>query len=319
VKNSGPRLAPGQKTQLKAAAKRERVLREAGELGMRLAENTDSGVVEYETKEPSPSLAPTLALHPLCALFPRLEGAKRDELVEDIRRHGQLEPGTLYEGKILDGANRFYACMATDRKFRARQYDGDDPLGFVLAQNYRRRHLTAAQRRQFRQGVIKLHPKMSDRVIGELLGVDGKTIAADRAALGGTAENSAVEKRIGRDGKARRRPAPKPRQPVGPSRQITYVPPAPEPPPTVRNQPEISADVDLTDTAERLAEIPDDPRDETGCNLGFALPNASASIADRLYRKFGPEKFLAVLGAMQRLADHPAHRGDFAPFRKTIQ
>ena len=52
---------------------------------------------------------------------------------------------------------------------------------------------------------------MSNRLLAELLGVDNKTIAADRAALERTAEFSAVEKRTGIDGKTRKQPAKKPK------------------------------------------------------------------------------------------------------------
>jgi hypothetical protein len=100
----------------RAPKDRERVLREAEQLGLRV--NADEGVTEYETIGPDGE--PTLALHPLCALFPRMEGPELEEFAEDIRRNGQREPGTLYQSKIIDGGNRFQGCRITGRKFRAR-------------------------------------------------------------------------------------------------------------------------------------------------------------------------------------------------------
>jgi hypothetical protein len=51
---------------------------------------------------------------------------------------------------------------------------------------------------------IAAHPEKSDRAIAAAIGVDSKTVAKARKA---TAEKSAVAKRIGRDGRARKLPA----------------------------------------------------------------------------------------------------------------
>jgi hypothetical protein len=286
-------------------------------------------VTEYETTGPDGE--PTLALHPLCALFPRMKGAELEELAEDIRRNGQREPGTLYQSKIIDGGNRFEGCRIAGRKFRAREYKGDDPLGFVLATNYRRRHLTLEQRRQFRQGVIKLYPDKSDRALGELLGVDHKTIAADRAALEQTGEISPVERRTGLDGKARQQPAPKPPRPIGvkidkvtvdpaitaagidrvnamlkrPPIAHDYVPP-PEPTAPIPNQQEISARVDLARSisAERLAQIPEQPDDDYG-SLSFRVPADPKRMAKCILDKVGHQRASEVLDALAALLAPP--------------
>src|ERR1700726_4036552 len=50
---------------------------------------------------------------------------------------------------------------------------------------------------------VAAHPEKSDRTIAREIGVSDKTVAAARKA---TAEKSAVAKRIGRDGKARKLP-----------------------------------------------------------------------------------------------------------------
>jgi hypothetical protein len=55
----------------------------------------------------------------------------------------------------------------------------------------------------FAAKAIAAHPEKSDRAIAAAIGVDAKTVAKARKA---TAEKSAVAKRIGRDGKARKLP-----------------------------------------------------------------------------------------------------------------
>ncbi len=57
--------------------------------------------------------------------------------------------------------------------------------------------------RVFAARAVAAHPEKSDRAIAAAIGVDPKTVAKARKA---TAEKSAVAKRIGRDGKARRLP-----------------------------------------------------------------------------------------------------------------
>lgn len=84
--------------------------------------------------------------HRLSQLFPLLEGGEFDELVEDVRRHGVREAIWLYEEKILDGRNRQRAAAVAGFPCPTRTYDGDDPLGFVISLNLKRRHLDTSQR-----------------------------------------------------------------------------------------------------------------------------------------------------------------------------
>lgn len=84
--------------------------------------------------------------HPLATIFPMMEGAEFEALVADIREHGVREPAILFEDMILDGRNRHKASVAAGAECPFRQYEGTDPLGFVLSHNLHRRHLNEAQR-----------------------------------------------------------------------------------------------------------------------------------------------------------------------------
>ena len=50
------------------------------------------------------------AFHPICLLFPEMSPEEIQELATDIKAKGLLHPIILYEGKILDGRNRYLTC-----------------------------------------------------------------------------------------------------------------------------------------------------------------------------------------------------------------
>ena len=88
----------------------------------------------------------TLPIHPFAELFPPLEGAALDALVADIKVNGLLNPVILFEDMVLDGRNRLRACEIAGVVPRYEVYEGDNPLGFVVSLNIKRRHLEAGQR-----------------------------------------------------------------------------------------------------------------------------------------------------------------------------
>lgn len=87
-------------------------------------------------------------LHPVCNIFPPLDERELNELAEDIKANGLLDPVILYDDKILDGRNRQEACRRAGVPLRTIEWvdPGCGPTAWVVARNLKRRHLTTQER-----------------------------------------------------------------------------------------------------------------------------------------------------------------------------
>lgn len=94
--------------------------------------------------------------HEYANLFPWIEGAAFQELKADIAKNGVLEPIVFLDGAILDGRNRYVAARELGIEYPRVEYEGDDPLGFVIAKNLARRHLSESQRGMVAAKLAKL-------------------------------------------------------------------------------------------------------------------------------------------------------------------
>jgi ParB-like chromosome segregation protein Spo0J len=151
-----------------------------------------------------------LKFHPLSKLGgPLMEGAEFDELVADIKKNGLLKPIAVFDGKILDGRNRYRACIAAGVHLVTDDIDGwiDDPAAYVISANIHRRHLTPEQKRDLLVELVKASPEKSDRTLAKEAGTTHPTIAKARKQAEATGKALPVEKRTGADGKARKQPA----------------------------------------------------------------------------------------------------------------
>ena len=84
--------------------------------------------------------------HELANLFPMMEQSQYEDLVADIKENGLIESIILHEGKILDGRNRYNACIDSNVVPNFVEYEGEDALSYVISLNLNRRHLNESQR-----------------------------------------------------------------------------------------------------------------------------------------------------------------------------
>lgn len=90
--------------------------------------------------------AVSLPYHPLANLFPLIEGSEFDELVASIKANGQRRAVVTLDGMILDGRNRYRACLAAGVLPIIEPFTGSNPIAFVVDENVHRRHLNESQR-----------------------------------------------------------------------------------------------------------------------------------------------------------------------------
>jgi len=76
-----------------------------------------------------------------------LEGEGYEEFRADIACNGQIEPIWTHQGKIIDGRNRYRACMDLGITPHFKEWSGNGSLvAFVVSLNVMRRNLTSQQR-----------------------------------------------------------------------------------------------------------------------------------------------------------------------------
>jgi hypothetical protein len=166
------------------------------------------------TAATTPDASPELSFHPLADLFPLMEGAEFDALVADIKTRGLCERIIVYDGAILDGRNRYRACLAAGVKPTIERYEKGcpelkDPVVWVISRNIHRRHLKREDKIRILAELVAAQPEKSDRKLAKEAGVSHPTIAKARRGAEATGKALPVAKRVGADGKARKQPAKK--------------------------------------------------------------------------------------------------------------
>lgn len=130
-------------------------------------------------------------LHPLCTLFPRIDGDDFNSLVSDIKLNGLRNPIITHDGMILDGGNRYRACIEAGIAPIFSIYSGESVVDFVLSANLHRRHMTPGQRAAI---VASTQDWSKAQAVGQPGKVSGKiarlNTRADRAAVSGVGDGT---------------------------------------------------------------------------------------------------------------------------------
>jgi len=140
--------------------------------------------------------------HPLAEIFPPMAEGPFGKLKQDIYANGLREPIIIYKGMILDGRGRSRACVELGIEPTFREYEGNDPLGFVISMNVHRRHLNESQRAMIaaklanpQWGGDRTKPQICGLTHGqaaELLSVSQRQVEYASALLNAQAEGRVV-------------------------------------------------------------------------------------------------------------------------------
>ncbi len=207
----------------------------------------------------------TLKRHPLSMIWRDIPDDEFDTLKEGIRRRGLQHPNnviTLFEGLVLDGWHRYTACRELDLldALDVYEFDGPDPVAYVVNMNATRRHLTAGQRATMTAlaycsqwasggrprnpapgaGFSEDHPVTTQKM-AETAGVSERTMRqGQRVVRAGKEEEVLSGSRSLKEADASLGPPPPP-----PSKASPALPPKPKPP----------ADLEDDTTQEELAAL----------------------------------------------------------------
>jgi len=85
--------------------------------------------------------------HEAANIFPMMQDIEYKQLCADIKANGLLESIVMYENQILDGRNRYEACIECGIEPQYRQWNGKgNVIDFVVSMNMSRRHLNSGQK-----------------------------------------------------------------------------------------------------------------------------------------------------------------------------
>lgn len=105
--------------------------------------------------------------HPAAAIFPLLDATDLEQLADSIAKNGQRKPIVLLDGQIVDGRNRYRACIQAGVKPVTEVYDpkvhGTNVLHFILDHNLYRRHLTVSQRAMIAAETLKMLQQQAEQ------------------------------------------------------------------------------------------------------------------------------------------------------------
>jgi hypothetical protein len=164
-----------------------------------------------------------LEFHESLKDIPLMPLHERDALADDIAKHKQLFPIILLGGKIIDGRNRYLACLSRNIEPKTIELNPVDTGSFIASANYFRKHWTTQERSHFAammslsseignpetsvetnapNGAIRgVEPQITQEKAAEVMGVSRRSVQRAKSKIKGTDKKTAskVSKQQGVD------------------------------------------------------------------------------------------------------------------------
>ena len=201
-----------------------------------------------------------LPFHPLAVKYGgNLNKQQLEALAKDIAAKGQHHPIIVHEGKVIEGIQRYRACLRAKVDpetvpYDVKKYGGTeaDIKAFIISENVYRRH-DAKRRNAIIAELLKEDPTKSDRAIAKEAKTHHHAVAKVRQEEEKRGNLSHVEKRT--DTKGRQQPAEKPRKLVPPKPTLAVaLRTRPEPAPLVEQKP-LSGDAWWDQEPQTIADV----------------------------------------------------------------
>jgi ParB-like chromosome segregation protein Spo0J len=122
-------------------------------------------------------------VHPAADLFPMIDGDAFVALINDIKARGQEYPVVMWDGRLVDGRNRYAACRAAGirPKIKNTEFKSEvDATRFIVSTNIHRRHLTESQRAMIATELAKLGNGVNKGK--EAASIEAASLSQDEAA-----------------------------------------------------------------------------------------------------------------------------------------
>jgi len=129
-------------------------------------------------------LTKSMKAHPIADLFPLMDGAEFNALVDSMRTNGQLDPIIVQDGVIIDGRNRARACQVLGIEPRiAHLPAGVTVEEYIVTANLPRRRLAVSQRAIVAARLVGTNPRLKLDDIAAMFEIGRATISEARLVI----------------------------------------------------------------------------------------------------------------------------------------
>jgi hypothetical protein len=137
---------------------------------------------------------------------------ERNALANDIAENGQLFPIILLNGKVIDGRNRYLACLSREIEPKTISLNPADHKSFIASANYFRKHWTTHERAHFAalmsiasergnpesnapNGAFpSVEPQITQEKAAKIMGVGRRTVQRAKAKITGKPKQDSGQK-----------------------------------------------------------------------------------------------------------------------------